>query len=177
MKIYLDEAVRQAEVKSGDTISVVQTFHNHARVHIVQHFAHAGMYVKDFVNLYAAFEWIIHAYNLRDMVHEFYRSHRRTTLSKEYIEDMSEDIINKSTDNICLAISHMTHYDSKDVDEIVDLFLDISDNPKVNEKIKFEIFENVMKRVDFMILENKNPTLRRNLEYFRERLYKKKWVI
>lgn len=177
MKIYLDEAVRQAEVKSGDRISVVQTFHNHARVHIVQNFTHTSTYVKDFVNLYAAFEWIIHAYNLREVVHEFYRNHRKVSRNKEYLEDMSEDIISKSTENISLAISHMTHYDLKDVDEVVDLFLDLSDNPKVNEKIKYEIFENVMKRIEFMIMENKNPTLRRSMEYFREKLNKKKWVI
>lgn len=176
MKLYLDEALKQAQGKSGDILLLKLT--PHGRAHLDINLKYNGTINRYFTNLKDAFEWIIHAYNLKDIIHECYRSHRHVqhaVVIEDEVESKSE-LLTRYVEKIFLIITHMSHYDEKDVDEIVDIFMDMKDN-RITEQVKRDIFNTLLSRVELFEQNASSLTLKKRVSVFRNSLYKKRWSI
>lgn len=176
MKLFLDEALKQAQLKSGDVLSLKLT--PHGRAHVDINLKYNGYVNKYFTNLRDAFEWIIHAYNLKEIIHESYRSHRnvqQVEISVDEVENNTE-LVNRYVDKIFLIISHMTHYDEKDVDEIIDIFMDMKDR-RITEQVKRDIFNELLKKVELFEQNSASLTIKKRIYLFRNSLHKKRWSI
>lgn len=176
MRLYLAEAIKRAQLKSGDQLSLHLTPHGRAHVDIA--LKYNGNISKYFTNLKDAFEWIIHAYNLKEIIHESYRAHRQNHKQTIDVEDeeSGKELLNRYVEKIFLIVSHMSHYDEKDVDEIVDIFIDMKDH-RITEQVKRDIFNELLNRIELLENNTASSTIKKRIGLFRNNLYKKRWSI
>lgn len=178
MKIYLDKAIQQVYHKIGDCIHLYQTPNKRARIEITNKLQ-SNKRTFDFINIISAYEWILFTYNLRELKHELYRTRQKIITPSIDIEDESTpyDTVNKIAENICLIIAQMTHYDEKDLDEVVDMLIEINDDYTPGENIKMKVFDLLIKKIDLMISNMKSSAKRKKFSHFRDKIYRKRWVI